>query len=206
MTETAWVSNAIDDQALIKRIQADVKLVNLRVGEENAHRHLRGETLRPDEMPKKFFGDKRYGKIKSLIHLCSCNGFMLTSKQAADVLAKFDLGQGGVFPVEIYQPDKTTVFDLGYHFLNFGAVKQTLAVSQSLKLQARGFGLKNYEMPTIMADDLIAVSTTALAGPDLWTDPLLSHSFFVSDRLAKALKKEKLTRAFRLYRCKMVEA
>jgi hypothetical protein len=206
VTETVWVSDAIDDQALIKRLQADVKLDNLRVGEANAHRHVRGETLRSDEIPKKFFADKRYGKIKSLVHLCSCNGFMLTSKQAAEILTKFNLGQGGLSPVEIYQPDKTTVFDLGYNFLNFGAVKHALATAQSERLEERGYGLKNYDMPVVMADDLIAVSAAALTGPDLWTDPLLAGAFFVSDQLAMALKKEKLSKAFRLYRCKMVES
>lgn len=204
MTESVWVSSAIVDTTLTKWVSADVKLENLKWAEKNAHRHTSGQTLLLGEMPKKIFADKKHGKLKSLPDFCNCNGFQCMSQKSADVFSKFDLGQGGLFPVEIYQPDKTTVFDLGYHFLNFGAVKCAFVPEQSQDVRKRD-RLPDWGMPWVMSDDLIAVSKSAFLGADLWTDPLLTSAFFVSDRLAKALKKEKLTRAFRLYRCKMVE-
>jgi hypothetical protein len=44
----------------------------------------------------------------------------------------------------------------------------------------------------------------ALAGPDIWVDPQIYETFFVSDGLATALKEAGVARAFELKKCKLV--
>jgi hypothetical protein len=60
-------------------------------------------------------------------------------------------------------------------------------------------------MPFVHKDDQLAVSRAAMAGPDVWADPTLFKSVFVSERLGKALREAGLARAFRLFRCRVVE-
>ena len=51
---------------------------------------------------------------------------------------------------------------------------------------------------------LMAVSAAALGGPDVWVDPTLFKSVFVSGRLGDALDEAGLRKAFRLYRSRVV--
>lgn len=55
-------------------------------------------------------------------------------------------------------------------------------------------------------DGAVAVSRAALAGPDIWIDPMLRLSFFVGDRLRAALKKAKVAAPFGLSRCRVLDA
>jgi len=53
-------------------------------------------------------------------------------------------------------------------------------------------------------DGQIAVSTAALSGPDLWIDTQFCNAFFLSDRLAQALRAAKVSRPFGLLRCRII--
>ena len=59
-------------------------------------------------------------------------------------------------------------------------------------------------MPWEMEDGDIAVSRTALAGPDVWVDTALFQSIFLSGPLGDALDEAGLRHDFRLFRCKVV--
>ena len=55
-----------------------------------------------------------------------------------------------------------------------------------------------------MQDKDIAVSSSALDGPDLWMDPQMRDAFFVSHALAQALRVAKVSRPFKLRKCVVV--
>jgi hypothetical protein len=48
------------------------------------------------------------------------------------------------------------------------------------------------------------VSREALDGSDVWVDPLLSRSLFLSQRLGDALDAAGLRQDFRLFRCQVI--
>jgi hypothetical protein len=58
-------------------------------------------------------------------------------------------------------------------------------------------------LPTIKKDDQLAVSPAAFDGPDVWVDPLLFKSVFLSGALGDALDAAGLRRAFDLFRCRV---
>lgn len=57
-------------------------------------------------------------------------------------------------------------------------------------------GEKGWFPNFVTKDGDVAVSSTALVGPDIWTDPDVGDAFFVSDPLGKALKGEKADKGF----------
>jgi hypothetical protein len=87
----------------------------------------------------------------------------------------------------------------------FGNSKSAFAAEESP--DARPFAGPNsgrWKMPFVHKDDQLAVSRSALAGPDVWADPTLFKSVFVSGRLGDALGEAGLRKAFRLSRCRIV--
>ena len=55
-----------------------------------------------------------------------------------------------------------------------------------------------------LKDDDAAVSRAALTGPDVWVDPLLFKSLFLSGPLGDALAEAGMREAFALLRCRVV--
>jgi len=56
-----------------------------------------------------------------------------------------------------------------------------------------------------MSDGAFAVSRDALGGPDVWVDPLLLKSIFVSGALGDALEAAGLRKALRLFKCRVIQ-
>lgn len=109
----------------------------------------------------------------------------------------------------MYQHDRVTQIDREYFCLNFGETKAAFEPHESPKTCIAS-PLPNPE-PTgfwrvFMAekDRDVAVHGSALEGVDLWVDSRLKEAFFLSDPLAKGLKAEKLTRRFKLRKCRLV--
>jgi hypothetical protein len=131
---------------------------------------------------------------------------IIVSERAAEVLSKFDLGEGGLINIEIVQPDGVTPVSGKFFCLNFGAQKDAFAKANSREGQPYVYKSDAPYLPGwgTIKDDLVAVSGVALKGADLWTDPALKQGvFFVSGRLHAALKEKNLVEAFRLYRCRI---
>jgi hypothetical protein len=59
-------------------------------------------------------------------------------------------------------------------------------------------------MPVLNHDDQIAVSRAAIGGPDVWVDPTLFRSVFLSGRLGDALDQAGMRKAFLLSRCRVI--
>lgn len=201
MSDTVWVSAAYYDTTLIKPFNADVILEDLGRAAELSRRHGRGEALSPDEFPKAFYGKFRHKTYARQPDLFMAGGFWCVSATCADVLRRFDLRPGGLVPVRLFQHDRTTPVEGEYFGLNFGAIERAFVPEHS---KANYSKISNtWTFLPKPADDDFAVAPAALEGADLWTDPTLLMGFFVSDRLAEALKAAKVSRNFRLKRCRV---
>ena len=200
MTDAVWISDVM--------LKNEVRVWFTVEGEPykrqyNMGQHIGGSCLDLDDLPRRAIEEKGH-KMKRLPNLFLINGFICLSERAASVLRRFDLGEGGLYPLELLQSDGVTPIPGPFWALNFGARKEALVPEQSVGLR-REPGWEPYFRPWEITDDVIAISSAAVSGgPDLWTDPRLRAAFFLSDRLLTALKKEGIAKAFKLSRCKMI--
>lgn len=135
--------------------------------------------------------------------------FLLVGPKVAAVLSQFDLGAGGLHPIEVLDINGALVRDDTYFFWNFGNKRNTFLPEESEGLRkstrAREQGENAvYFMPVIPAEDSIALSRDALTGPDVWREQHLERGTFLSDRLVQALRQAKLDHWFELVRCRIV--
>lgn len=157
-----------------------------------------------DAIPQTCFWPYRDGALKPpKSGLFLAGGHVAVTADCAEVMRSFDLGDGGFRPIELRQNDGTTRVAGDYFLLIFGARKRALVTVSSP-------GAPDMYAPDLwsLRPDLrhgeVAVSATALDGPDLWVDPTLSRGFFLSGRLADTLREARLSRGFYLKRCAIV--
>ncbi|MEO8373952.1 MAG: hypothetical protein ABI471_01915 [Sphingomonas bacterium] len=131
----------------------------------------------------------------------------------AEVLSRFDLGEGGLSPVTIWQSDLQTPAPGEYWLLHLGARKDSFLAEQSNQenYRVRHFsddpetGLPRWKTSPGMQDGDVAVSQAALEGADLWVEARMWHKLFMSGALADALNETKLKKVdFRLKQCRVV--
>ncbi len=161
-------------------------------------------------LPKALVGSKLDTRVNKISDFFIGAGFFIVSQRCADVFMRFDLGHGGLSPVEIYQGNRKSLAAPGpLYILHFGCQKQAFVPEASnpaafwTKITVRG-GYERYRLSDV-ADDDYALAPKALEGPDLWVDLTVSGSFFMSNRLAKALTNVKLTKNMFLTRCRVIE-
>ncbi len=125
--------------------------------------------------------------------------YLFISEQAKSVIERFDIGKTQIFPVTIYEYDGVTPRPEKYFVLNIAEFKRGFVLTKTeggAVLIENRWRLNFYQQP--------AVRPSISEGGDLWLDPLVRHIPFLSDRLAKAMKKEKLSN-LRLKLCKVVD-
>ncbi len=199
----AWVSRAMMEAAKIKGFDSDV----FEEDEERAldamgRNEYEAEPLPRDRFPRAMYESRIQKPMKRLPHLAKCGGFWTVSAACAEVLRQFDLGDGALYPVEMYHIDRKTRIEGDYFCLNFGAQKTALVPERSRVTKPPGRpGVWKLHLH-VQQDDLTLLPS-ALKGPDLWFDPSLARAFFVSDRLKRALADARLARDFRLFRCRI---
>ncbi|WP_192179617.1 hypothetical protein [Mesorhizobium amorphae] len=130
-------------------------------------------------------------------------GAVVVSAACADVLRQFDLGHSSLYPIKLFQHDRTTPVEGEYFCLNIGERKDVFLREYSPLV--RVFGTGRMKMPPNLHDDDVAVSSAGLEGPDLWVSPPLIRIFFLSDRLTQALRAAKMGRVFGFRACRIVE-
>jgi len=123
----------------------------------------------------------------------------------ADVLRRFDLGQGALYPVRVLEYDRETPVEGNYFHINFGNVKEAFLPEMSPTAQRRHDGIDIWKRIVPAKNDEMAVRGTALTGPDIWIDPRFYNAFFLRGCLVQALKAAKLTRGLWLSRCRVIK-
>lgn len=110
------------------------------------------------------------------------------------------------FDTGSFRKDRKTPIGDRWFCLNFGNIK--MAYLGGGRNPAPGYPEPpvRHAAPTILKDNMLILNTDALVGPDLWADPQIRDTFFVSDRLAKALEGTGVARAFGLKKCQVETA
>lgn len=158
--------------------------------QRNFRRHSEGEKLARTDFPEAMyvFSESHWRRVGDLF---SAGPFYAVKGKLAEVLKRFDLGEGELIEFPIFQADKTTRLPGPFYLLNFGAQKDSFLPEESKKLRTFFTKEKNgrdiWKAAIKPADGDIALSTAALTGPDLWFEPRLADKIFMSERLHDAI-------------------
>ncbi|MGL5838595.1 MAG: hypothetical protein ACRCY3_08860 [Sphingorhabdus sp.] len=169
-------------------------------------RHTQGFALQRSEFSEAaaVWDEKRFSKIKDIF---TAGPFYAVKGKLAEVLSRFDLGEGGLIPFTIYKADLETPYPGEYFLLNFGCRKNTVLPEQSRNVVSRGrhhkTGVELWRVNSWSEDGDVIVSTTALEGPNLWFEERVDNKIFMSDALAQALIDVGMKDVFRLQECRI---
>lgn len=169
-------------------------------------RYGRGIAVDRDEMPEAaaVWNEKRF---KQMGPLFAVRGFYVVRDKLAEVLSRFDLGEGGLIPFTIFQADMETPYPGEFWLLSFGCVKNTILPEQSENVVKRGVdintGQELWKVNSWHEDDEVVLSPAALTGPDLWFEDVIYNRIFMSDALATALQEAGLADDWELKRCRI---
>lgn len=202
--ETIWVSRVIDDTRSVKFFTSDLFEDDANKASETTKQNEKGIPLPADLFPKEIFVMYKGKRYKKLPAIFNASGFWVVSSACADVLRQFDLGDGALYPTKLFQHDRTTPVEGEYFCLNFGNQKQAVVPEYSPKLKKPYPSKDLWRLPTVLDNGDVAVTKTALEGPDLWVDPQIWGGLFLSNPLVQALKSAKLTRPFGLRKCRVI--
>lgn len=176
--------------------------------EEDLYRRSRtGEVVEEHEFVKDLYFPKEWNDHKKPIRHIMTYGMFVVTEKAADVLKNFDLGEGSLYPVNLYKPDRKTKIDGNFYHLNIAAKKNAFLPEKCQGRIYRPYG-DAYEIWTANPDhedDEYVFSPEALNRPDLWFDERINSSFFISNRLMEALKTAKVAKDWRALRCPIVK-
>jgi hypothetical protein len=181
---SVWVSKVKLDSRLIKPLSSDltagVDLLDYWRGDPSK------EPTGPWPCPTQIWVDQDYeGAIGKLPDLFMAESVWIVSRRLAGVLELVDLGNGRLEPVAAFDKDRQTPLPGEYFSWTFPNVKRAFLPDQSTNL--RNFVRGVFTTRALIADGDLACSRNALAGPDVWIDPCLYGSIFLSDGLMAAL-------------------
>ncbi len=199
----AWVSAAPMDSTRRRQFSVDIIEEDKKRGLEILRRTKSGSPVSADELPKTF-----YSKIsqdnKKRPDIFMADGWWIVSEAVAEIFMQHDLGSNQLAKVQLLKMNRKTPIEGSYYCLTFSEHKESFVANRSTGFQSFGNGLFCLELKN--ENDQVALSATALSQPDLWLEKNFHMAFFMSDRLATALKQAKLTRFFSLYRCRILGA
>jgi hypothetical protein len=207
MSSAPFLSAILPDPELfIAKLVTDLEAAN---DEERAIRGSKafkdGLPMAREDCPQRIWST-RAGSLERLPGVFLVNGYWIVSGEAADIMRRFDLGAGAFFPVEILLSDKSTPAPGSWFVWSIGNRKTAFREADSPAARAMaGVGRSLCLIPMMPKDDDIAVSPAALDGPEIWMDKTLFKSIFVSGPLGEALTAAGLAKAFRLFRCRLVD-
>ncbi len=205
MNEPVSISWMMGDTTLIKSLTADIVA-------DSATNQLAIDAMRPlrqglpvlrEMCPRVIWGDADQGTVGRLPHLFDANGYYVVSGSAADILRVFNLGEGALYPVQIFQSDKTTAIPGDWHCWIFGNQKRALIPGETTAKRKFGISEDVFSIALPTPDYGVAVAADAVGGADVWCDPTMFKSVFFSSSLSQACD-AKMAKDFRMARCKML--
>ncbi len=129
-------------------------------------------------------------------------------QEVADIFRKFDLGQNLLIPLQVYQYDRKAKIGHPYFMINRHHYKTSFVPAESrdilLPTGRKPETTDYWDMPWYMKDGDIAVNASALEGPDLWQDKMLSDALFMKGKVVAALREGGWTRQFKPKKCRVI--
>lgn len=205
MTDNVWISSVLTDPDLVLMMETDIVAKDAPKAIEALNLLNAGKSVPAQMCPRTIWPGETAKVSDRLPDLFLANAYPIVSERGAAVLRQFDLGGGSLHAVEtVLQKDRQTPISGTFYCWIFGNTKTAFSAEQSTG--ARPFAGPNsgrWKMPFVHKDDELAVSPEAVGGPDVWVDPTLFKSVFLSGRLGEALTNAGLAKAFRLFRCRV---
>jgi hypothetical protein len=174
---------------------------------EAMEKHTHGYALERTDFPEAtaVFDKKRFRRVGDLFIV---GRFYAVKERLAEVLARFDLGSGGLVPFPIFQEDLKTPVEGKFYYLNFGARKRTILPNESKNVELvasnNATGVEIWKVNPWAEDGDVAFSAAALAGADLWVEENVRDGLFMSEALVAALREAKFKTDFELKECRVV--
>ena len=149
-------------------------------------------------------GKKGQGKFPDLFY---ANGWWVVSREVAEILRGFDLGEGGLYPLEVLQSDRVTPVGGEWLYWIFGNRKDTLdtEASRNLRVHSPVPGDPWRKLASHPADDDATFSQAALVGPDVWIEKRLKGAVVLSGGLGDALLTAGFDKSFRMTRARVMQ-
>ena len=167
-------------------------------------RHRQGYALQRSDFPEAeaVFDERRFSRLRDLFF---AGPFFAAKGKLAELLSRFDLGQGGLIPFMIYEADLVTPVEGEFFLLNFGARKNTILPEQCEDARKfvidPGSGQQIWTINDLKPDGAVVLSPAALEGADLWFEQAVYNKIFVSEALAQGLIDIGMGSIFKLTEC-----
>lgn len=196
--------------------QSDLEIWDMKhfMGVDAQYYHGKGldETTKPGGL---MYTNASAGKneIDRVVEFVSCQpiftvgALAFVAKTVCDALSRFDLGDGRLTRVPIFQPDRKTRLGPDFFLLEFSNTKITVDRDKTDRCRPlyKARPEAGYLLPSTLRGRDVFVFRSALDGPDFWFDPMIRHVQFVSDRVARSLISLGLQDEFKLNKCKFSE-
>jgi hypothetical protein len=203
--QIVWASNAMINPAMLRPFTHSFGDERLEFTAQCQRENKSGKSMGPDCFPAEIYVAKDANtNYEKLPHLFFGFGYWVVSGAAAEVMRKFDLGGGNLYPTKVFRKDRKTPIGDTWYCLNFGNVKKAYVGGGVDPTPHIKMPYLYHIPPTILKDSDYTLNSAALAGPDIWVDPQIGSTFFVSDALAKALKDAGVAGPFGLKKCRIV--
>ena len=185
MNDYVWVCQGMSDATLILQgLNNDIRETDFDRAVAIRKKIEAGESLPREDFPQTIWGqmkDYRSGQRPDLF--CS-QGYWAVSSKAADILGRYDLGGGGLFPVILLEEDRIKPVPGEWFCWNIGNVKRGLLPEASTGLSRPMGGVFGIRQPS---DCDIKCRRDVVSGAAVWMDPSVDGAFFMHQDLGQAL-------------------
>lgn len=183
------------------------KLLDARI-DVTKNYHLAKKIL-PENAPTTLYAHGFSKTVKLPSFFRTQEGFIILTEQCANVLKKFRLGESTLYPLSFFDIQlNELVNDQTYYFFNITELRSYLRPEYCTEeLDKRSYTKhENYQLFSLYhadyADYAVTLANEATTcDVDLWQDPELDDSIFMSDELKKALDEAQLSDAWQLFLC-----
>lgn len=172
-------------------------------------RSNQGYTIRPEQFPEGVAVWDEKAFARRVKDIWWAGPFLTVNQKIADVISRFDLGEGGLVPVPLFKADLVTPWPEKHYYINYGGPKNALLPEESNKvdfwIEVPGTGEKKYKLAPYVSDNDVALSSDAFEGADIWIDPALRAKLFLNGAVVEALLAANVNVDLRLMKCRIVE-
>ena len=137
------------------------------------------------------------------------DGFILITKPCAEMLQRFRLSDTQMIPLQLFNPKtRELVNEETYYLLNiyawrtyFDGKNNEIFINKNYKYNGYNIYTPPYD---IKNGDCVLRSSALQCDVDLWHDPSVRDSIFLSQALRDALHEAKMLKTWFLHSCKMI--
>lgn len=207
MTDHVWLCSIMNHGVVTGGMEDDLSQKDVELAIQAQKLNNKGQPVPREMCPTRIWSGEHGLPFKNIVDLFPSGSHLIVSARAADIMRQYDLGGGALYPVSegVYQKDNKTRIPGGEFFTwIFGNTKTAFLEQHSPKAEAMGPGGRGWCDFANAKDNDIAVSKAAERGPDVWVDPILFKSIFLSAALGNALVAGGMKTSMRLLRCRVL--